>query len=496
MKILHKGLLLTGVLLFGLPAQAVQHAFLVQNSGWMEPFFTDPQSQLKPLVAALAQAVTTEQDSVSTLAFSQTAGSNQSPKLLLQSAGGQGIAQALTPLQVARKGDGGPKAPLADTDFKEAILGTITGPFQGASGIVWIFTNNKNSPNNDPQTRERNRDFYHLLHTEPAITKTLAFPLRMPVRSPRFQAQGLMVYALAYGAPAAQALDVLLAQGRIAQVLTKPPARLKPLDQEAVRILPQAVRNNGSMRTSLGSDQRTVMLDVTDPAQYQPEVILLAALRNQFYPYVIASAQTSGQVQSPLGSTLLQVTPTQVEQLEPGADQAVEVSFKLPMPQIPSAWSWQALGAMGKQVLIPMTAELSLQGQQLRVADSFTQEMQTIFPGDPISEVFTPPQSVQASRVKIPLVLRVQYPLLPVFLALGGVLALLGGLLAFGILGQRSKRFTVHIDGMARTVALKPFARLVLRNPEGQEVGEVQRSWQQLRVIRTQEGHTLSVSAR
>ena len=87
MKILHKGLLLTGVLLFGLPAQAVQHAFLVQNSGWMEPFFTDPQSQLKPLVAALAQAVTTEQDSVSTLAFSQTAGSNQSPKLLLQSAG-------------------------------------------------------------------------------------------------------------------------------------------------------------------------------------------------------------------------------------------------------------------------------------------------------------------------------------------------------------------------------------------------------------------------
>lgn len=81
---------------------------------------------------------------------------------------------------------------------------------------------------------------------------------------------------------------------------------------------------------------------------------------------------------------------------------------------------------MGKQVLIPMTAELSLQGQQLRVADSFTQEMQTIFPGDPISEVFTPPQSVQASRVKIPLVLRVQYPLLPVFLALGGVLALLG----------------------------------------------------------------------
>lgn len=42
MKILHKALLLTGVLLFGRLAQAVQHAFLVQNSGWMEPFLPTP----------------------------------------------------------------------------------------------------------------------------------------------------------------------------------------------------------------------------------------------------------------------------------------------------------------------------------------------------------------------------------------------------------------------------------------------------------------------
>ena len=37
------------------PASAVQQAFLVQNSGWMEPFYTDPESQFKPLVAAVAR---------------------------------------------------------------------------------------------------------------------------------------------------------------------------------------------------------------------------------------------------------------------------------------------------------------------------------------------------------------------------------------------------------------------------------------------------------
>ena len=40
-------------------AAGIQQAFLVQNSGWMEPFYTDQQSQLKALVGAVAQAART-----------------------------------------------------------------------------------------------------------------------------------------------------------------------------------------------------------------------------------------------------------------------------------------------------------------------------------------------------------------------------------------------------------------------------------------------------
>ena len=45
-------------------AHAVPQVFLVQNSGWMEPFYADPASQFKPLVAELVNAVVTSGDQV------------------------------------------------------------------------------------------------------------------------------------------------------------------------------------------------------------------------------------------------------------------------------------------------------------------------------------------------------------------------------------------------------------------------------------------------
>src|SRR5699024_2477274 len=95
----------------------------------------------------------------------------------------------------------------ADTDFKEAVIATITGPFEKKSGIIWIFTNNKNSPNNDEATTERNKEFYELIHLDPAINKVVAFPLKMPVHGQHFNASGLMVYALAYGSAAESELN-------------------------------------------------------------------------------------------------------------------------------------------------------------------------------------------------------------------------------------------------------------------------------------------------
>ena len=472
----------------GAHAAGIQQAFLVQNSGWMEPFYTDQHSQLKALVGAVAQAATTPDDKVYTLAFSQSSGSHVSPSLIAQGQGGAGVGRQLAGLGLARKGSGGA---LADTDFQEAVTKTITGPFQSASGIVWIFTNNRNSPNNDGQTAARNRDFYRLLHLEPSITRTLVFPLRMPVQGKLYSAKGLMVYALAYGQPASDALNRILAEGRLSQVLTRPPARLKPVDQDAVRIVPQSVQNSEHVHASLGRDGRTIVLDV-DAQNLVPQVVLQASLQNMFYPYVIDSATVHAAL---AGQRVpLQVTPAQIRRLQPGASQSVQVRFALPMAQIPSPWSAQALAAMGKQVLLPMQATVALSAQRLAVAPAFSQDLQDLFPGDPLSEIFTPPDSVRASQAMLPLLVRIQYPLLPVLAMLGGVLALVLGVIALGLLGTRATRYKVLVDGVPRQVLLKPFKRLLIRDEQGGEVGEIRRGLGRPAVVRVAQGRALSMA--
>jgi len=78
---------------------------------------------------------------------------------------------------------------------------------------------------------------------------------------------------------------------------------------------------------------------------------------------------------------------------------------------------------MGKQVTVPATVEISLDQQQLHISDDFRQNLATLFPGDPLSDVFVPPATIQASTARIPIALRVQYPLLPVLLVTLAVLA-------------------------------------------------------------------------
>ena len=59
---------------------------------------------------------------------------------------------------------GGPNAALADTDLGEALGAAIDTALAGKPGLIWLFTNNRNSPNNDQATARRNREFYERIH--------------------------------------------------------------------------------------------------------------------------------------------------------------------------------------------------------------------------------------------------------------------------------------------------------------------------------------------
>ncbi|MET0980759.1 MAG: hypothetical protein ABWY02_01565, partial [Telluria sp.] len=123
--------LLCGASLAGAAYASTPHVFLVQNSGWMEPFYSDPQSPFKPLVTELALAVAQPGDSLVLAAFNQSQPNAPSPRALVSARVGKGtraeVTGALAGLDTARK----PGGALADTDLGEAVGAAMTQALGG-----------------------------------------------------------------------------------------------------------------------------------------------------------------------------------------------------------------------------------------------------------------------------------------------------------------------------------------------------------------------------
>lgn len=433
-------------------AQAVPHVFLVQNSGWMEPFYSDPKSPFKPLVAALAGSVVQPGEALVLASFNQSVPGAPSPRALLSIKADQAstraqVAKAIAGLDTARKP--GSNA-LADTDLGEAVRAATAQALNGKPGIVWLVTNNRNSPNNDQATATRNREFYQTIHGGANITRALAFPLRMPVQGQHYSANGLMVYAFAVGADGAAALDQLVASGRIAQVITEPPARLKPLDRDTVRLRPRRVVNapgvafgagpNGGLRAEVAPDAR------------QPSARIEWHLENTMYPYTIAAATLSARSTLAGESHPIALDANRVAELVPGKPAPLGSSMALPVAQIPDKWSLAALKSAGSAYVLPGQIELHLADQKLTLSQDFRQRMAALFPGDPLPDIFIPPAQVQASTAVLPLEVRVHYGMGPL-LALGGALFALLALLAAGAWAwARPRTANLLVDDEARTL--------------------------------------------
>lgn len=452
---------------------AGQHAFLVQNSGWMEPFYQDEQSQLKPLVNAVLMTATQSDDQVVIALFNQSNKITLSPKIIYRGKGHTNIDSALLPQTMAKKSE----YAYADTDFKEAVVSTINGPFAQKSGIIWIFTNNKNSPNNDAATAERNKEFYELIHLNSAINKVVAFPLKMPVQGEHFKASGLMVYALAYGASAEAELNQLIQSGQMSKVFTQQPALLKPFDKEPVQLIPTGVKNSSTIHASLASDQKTLVFNL-EPKDVIPELKLTADLKNNFYPYNIAATQVSAKLTLANGMQApIEISKKDIRLM---TKDNFKLEFNVPIPShlIVSPWSFEVFKAMGKAVTIPAKIDVTLYQQQLSLSDEFKQNLEHLFPGDPLSDVFVAPQSIKASTATIPVQFRLQYPLWPVLVMIAGLILLILAIILAMVLGNKTRRYEVWVNGLKKqTIQLRPFAKQTIYGEAGKEIAIVKRGF-------------------
>jgi hypothetical protein len=453
-----------------MPAWAVPQVVLVQNSGWMEPFYTDPHSQFKPLVAALAGNVAQPGDALVLAAFNQSLPGAPSPRALLSEQVTKDtpahVQAALAGLDTARKPGG---MALADTDLGEAVETTVNKVLGGKAGLVWLVTNNRNSPNNDQATAQRNREFYALIHKGAAITKALAFPLRMPVQGQHYHANGLMVYVFAVGPEGARALDAMLA--RVQRVITEPPARLKPLDRDTVRLVPRKVENAPGVEFSMDATGR-LRADVSPDAR-TPSATIQWQLQNTMYPYTIAGATISARSMLGGENRPIALKTNIVTRLAPGRAEPLASTVQLPVAQLPGKWSMAALKSAGSAYVLPGRIELHLQGQRLELSQAFRERMAALFPGDPLPDIFTPPADIQASTAVLPVEVHVHYGSGPLVLLLGGGLALLaagaGAAYAYG----RPRRVQLVVEDELRTVHTRAGATQPIYDKAGNEVARL-----------------------
>ncbi|HEX8480001.1 MAG TPA: hypothetical protein VF663_16765 [Telluria sp.] len=454
-------------------AHALPQVFLVQNSGWMEPFYADPASQFKPLVAELVGAVVTTGDPVVLAAFNQSLPGAPSPRALLSfkadaTSAKTRTAAALAGLAVAHKPD---SAALSDTDLGEAVNAAIVTALAGKPGIVWLFTNNRNSPNNDQATATRNREFYQLIHQGGAIDKALAFPLKMPVQGAHYRANGLMVYAFAVGAEGARTLDRLLATGRVQRVITEPPARLKPIDRDTVRLVPRKVEGAPGVTFSM-TPAGMLRADV-DAAAKTPTARIGWHLENRMYPYTISSAVLSARSHVGGEDRAITLGSANVTNLAPGQPQPLASTMSLPVKQLPGNWSLAALKSAGSAYVLPGRIDVQLTGQKLELSQAFRQRMAALFPGDPLPDIFTPPARIQASTAVLPLEVRVHYGMAPL-LALGGAaLALLAAAAATAMAYGRPRKAFVTVEDELRTMQARAGSTQPIYDKAGLQVAQL-----------------------
>lgn len=470
-------LLCIALLLSSAPLRAdsgTSHIFLVQNSGWMLPFYDDPNSRLKDLVVELSSRVAQYGSPEQVVAsFNQGQGENKSPLLAYRGSDKAQLQAAVQSIQLAHKPG---RQSYADTDFKEAIIGAISQFSPGKSCLLWIITNNKNSPDNSPETVEKNKEFYDFLQGSGEIKRIVAFPHPMEVQSTSksdYRANGLMIYALAYGDPA----DRLLQKMLVSNVpFGKQPAKLKPLNAEALTFLPKSVSNNNNVDAHLATDNKTLVL--TFSADSKPETAdLIGQFRNDFYPYDILSAgvriDTEGFKAVGDKKISAELSTKNVSNIAAGA-LSPDVNVRIKIPAIPSPWDPEVIfgnGYTSKGVII-----FELEDQKLVISKDFTQLMSKLFPRDPLPDLFVPGESAKKSVTRQSFIIRVNYPGWPLFVLAVLGLILAGSLISGLVLMRRERVFRVSVDGVQKSYGLKPFAEVVIKDQQGIKVGVLKRS--------------------
>lgn len=432
----------------------VTSLYLVQNSGWMEPFFVDPGSDFKPLLSALIQA-SHGNGEVVLASFNQDGqlSPRRSPEVIYRGAYDEGrISTGLAALDLPVRSDGR----MTDSDFNGALIRGVTEILGGRTGIIWLVTNNKNSPNNSQQVKENTRAFARQLRESDALPCAVSYPLRMEVRGKHYEEHGLIVYGIAYGDEAAAVLRNTLKSEPMWHLFSNPPMLLKPLEQAPLHFIPKQVTTPGISARSL-PDGGLVLEGV--PPDGGTVIEIQGTLKSEYYPYVIDTATVGLQwarLETAGGAAGLTaaIEPAELHRLAP-QDVLDNVSLKITTPRVqrPDGLS----GLLENEVSLDGDLSIELSNVKMTMQDDFVQRVVAVTALDQLPEVFFDYKRISIASARVPIRLVFHYSSLSLILGLLSLLPLLVILAAAAVLMRRRRVYTVTVGGVTRRVALRPF---------------------------------------
>ena len=422
----------------------VPSLYLVQTSGWMEPFFTGRASPFKPLLQALVDASHTGRTLVADFNQDGQVPGHRSPEVVYDGPFAPGpVNAAINGLSLAVR----PGGRLADADFDGALARALDTVLDGKPGIVWVVTNNKNSRNNSPEIDRNTRGFAELVRSSPYLPFAAAYPVRMPVAGRQYTERGLIIYAIAYGDEAAAALAGIVDSAPMRALFTDPPFKLKHLDEAPLVF---TATDNTSALPGGG------LLVRGDPPG--GTVRVAGALRSEYYPQTIVSADVSlawaalDGVADP-AALPAEVEPPVLSGLASGAQQG-GITLVLHTPAVarpPGLAGWLA-----QSKALNGSLQLRLTNLRMALGADFTAKMGEIAALDQLPDVFADYQKVTAATAAIPVTLVVQFSPAPLIEALALAALAAATVIAALVLATRARRYDVLVEGRKRPFSLRP----------------------------------------
>ncbi len=459
---------------------APREVYLIQNSGWMEPFYHDTSAPFLPLLRAFVQASALPDADVTIASFNQAgqlAGRPSPLPLYTGKLTAEALSGALARLDLPRRADG----LYTDADYNGALSDTIPNLLGRAPGVIWMVTNNKNSRSNDQHVIENTTRFSTLLTASGFITQVVAYPLRIPARGQMFSEKGLVIYGIAYGQPAAAWLSRATQTPAMRSLLPAKPVRLKPLALDPVTL---TLTGAGAGPWRLSRDGSAIVIDGVHGAA-PASIDIPARLTSNYYPQVIDQAHLQAAwIQGPgAAGVAATITPDTITAM--GPDETLDhVHVRLDVPAVARPPGLAGLLQGGTQLRGQLRLELT--GVHLTLQPAFVAKMQDLFGSDAeaagsqvtggprpdalpaaLPAVFLGDQAVTQAATDVPVVINVSFSPLPLILALAGVAAAVlaagGALLA----GTRERTYSVAVGQETMRVAVRPFRSMTVRSQSG-----------------------------